>query len=678
MLKLVNKNRSYEWVNNCSFVKKLVFILFLGSVLSCAHTASTSCNYNQYFRGQWDDFYKRALTCIEHENFQQALEDFQSSLERRPPSKQFDRRMVRTYGMHYIDYFPHREMGLVYYLNNQYEEALDYLNQSIQTEPSAKAYYYLKQTKKKMQYNKKTTDDLPEITILDPQIQNKGSVKIFRSKMPFVIKGKACDKEWINEVLINDIPVWIDHAAPCVEFNKELHFQEGDHTIHLKAQSINGKSVEKKIVLNVDQTGPALSFKKGNYPNIINIKAYDHSEHIDLWINQQPVTSSKDFLLNWEMIWPESQEKLYVCAKDKCNNETCAIITYDSLFSSPLLSGLIVENSSFFQTEIPVTSNDTIKENKINIYFNNKDNLTLYSDSIKISGNITSKRTLASVFINNKEFSLQPSKTVFFSKHIYLKPNENIISVRAIDISGFTKEKNLYVNRKIPSVFQLKHRYGLSLYPFILHNSKKESWITKLFTKSNDMGTFSYQAEIFEKDLFDILRNKERFRINYRGKAFKISEVLPNMPFQSTILGDTYISKFGLEITARVVDNQTSAVLTIKDVYRENKDEINIQEMAGELSEKIHQSFPLIKGEIVSKNEEGFRIKSSAPKFPSITWPMIIYRKEIDSSMEEKDPLIIGKASMNSYQRDEKTKIIIVNDWVGENSIQKGDFFITK
>ncbi|KPA15110.1 secreted protein containing Tetratricopeptide, SHNi-TPR domain protein [Candidatus Magnetomorum sp. HK-1] len=678
-MKPSSKNKCSRLINHCPLLKNLIFILLLGSGIACAHTASTTCNYNQFFRGQWDDFYKRALCCIENENFQQALEDFQSSLERRPPSKQFDRRMVRTYGMHYLDYFPHREMGFVYYLKDKYEKALKYLNHSIHSEPSAKAYYYLKQTKKKMQDAFQSNAALPELTIIEPDVINKTPDEIWQSETPFIIKGKACEKEWISSILIQGKPLWIDHAAPCVEFNKTLYFQEGRHTIRLEAQNIHGDSVEKRLILNVDQTGPVLSCKKSNEPNMINIQAKDHSGQISLWINHQPITSTENFLLNWEISWPESNSELYICAQDKCNNETCATISYDSIFSSPQLSGLIVENNLLIQTDAR-SSHESIKTNQIDIVLNQKDNVFVYSDNIKISGQIKSKRTLSQILINKKPIAIQPSKEIFFSRHIYLRPKDNVISVTATDISGFSMQKQVHVYRKIPSVFQLKYRYGLSMYPFVMHSSKKHNWITKLFdfTQTKEMQSHSYQAEKFEKDFFNCLRNQRRFRVNYRGKAFNDSNDTQVLPSQSTILGDSYTSRFGLEITARIVDNQTSAVLTIKDVYREKKDDINIYGMAEELSEKIHQNFPLIKGEIIAKTEDGFRIKTSASKLPATVWPMIVYQKNSFDTIQGEESIIIGNANIISSPHENNVKMIFVDGCLGERSIQGGDLFIAR
>ena len=71
------------------------------------------------FRHRWWNYYERALSFMEGEFYQEALSDLARAIEQRDA----DKRMARTYGMHFIDYFPHRETGLVYYLMGDYEPA---------------------------------------------------------------------------------------------------------------------------------------------------------------------------------------------------------------------------------------------------------------------------------------------------------------------------------------------------------------------------------------------------------------------------------------------------------------------------------------------------------------------------------------------------------------------------
>ena len=647
--------------------------------MACDHAGM---NYGQIFRGQWDDFYLRGIDGIEHGDFQQAIDDFHSSLERRPPSKQYDRRMVRAYGMHYLDYFPHREIGFVHYLQNNYNKALKYLKRSIQSEPSAKAWHYLKETKKKIHdSHSPIKTDVPILTLAEPESIDKQTIEIWRSEMPFMIRGSADDHHWISSLFIQDKPVFLDHADSHVNFSSTLFFQEGEHTISIKATNIVGGSIEKQIVLHVDQTGPILTCKKMDSTESIKIIAKDNSRQISLWINNISVTSTENNLLNWEMKWPTDKRELSICAIDRCKNKTCAIISYDQIFARKTSSVLIAET-----THTIVSDNHTLSVKTqgrgIVIQTNQSNGTSVYNDSIEVSGKIKSDRPVAQILINQVLFPSIETREIFFSRRIYLKPGNNAIDISVTDTTGFHQTKTIHIRRKISSVMQLHHRYGMSIYPFTIHGVKKRHWLEKwfeFFQTDNDRD-HSYQERQFEKTFIKQFIDQKRFRINYRGKPFKNLKQphVKSSPFHATLLGDTYVSRFGVEITARIVDNQTSAVLTIKDVYRENRGKMNTEQMAEELSEKIHQTFPLVKGKIIATIENGFRIETSASYMPEIAWPMLVYQKDESSNFEINDTTILGKATITPYVSSNRFKMIVVDDWSGKNEVKCGYWVIAQ
>jgi len=54
-----------------------------------------------------------------------------------------DQQWARTYARNFISYFPHRELGIIYYKQGRYEEAVNELNISLSTLHSPRAESYL-------------------------------------------------------------------------------------------------------------------------------------------------------------------------------------------------------------------------------------------------------------------------------------------------------------------------------------------------------------------------------------------------------------------------------------------------------------------------------------------------------------------------------------------------------
>ena len=63
------------------------------------------------FGHRWWNYYERALSFADCGFWQEAEADLQDAIK----DREHDERRARTYGHHYIDYFPHRELGVVFY-----------------------------------------------------------------------------------------------------------------------------------------------------------------------------------------------------------------------------------------------------------------------------------------------------------------------------------------------------------------------------------------------------------------------------------------------------------------------------------------------------------------------------------------------------------------------------------
>lgn len=87
------------------------------------------------FRNRWWHFYERGLSWAEGGDDVRAADDFRQCLRLR----QTDSRLARTYGMHFVQCFAHRELGAVLLRQGDLDGAERELRLSLAQEPSAKA-----------------------------------------------------------------------------------------------------------------------------------------------------------------------------------------------------------------------------------------------------------------------------------------------------------------------------------------------------------------------------------------------------------------------------------------------------------------------------------------------------------------------------------------------------------
>ncbi len=91
------------------------------------------------FRGRWWQYYERGVSWSLGGFWAEAEADFRDALKLRLT----DNRRARTYGMHFVQCFVHRELGAALLEQNRFDEAEAELRISLVQEPSAKAEFLL-------------------------------------------------------------------------------------------------------------------------------------------------------------------------------------------------------------------------------------------------------------------------------------------------------------------------------------------------------------------------------------------------------------------------------------------------------------------------------------------------------------------------------------------------------
>lgn len=89
--------------------------------------------------GEWFKEYENGLKALEQNNYQLAAEYFRKALIGNPE----DKSRVRTYGLHFIEYYPNRELGICYYHLGDPVQARKYLELSREQAASGRAQEYL-------------------------------------------------------------------------------------------------------------------------------------------------------------------------------------------------------------------------------------------------------------------------------------------------------------------------------------------------------------------------------------------------------------------------------------------------------------------------------------------------------------------------------------------------------
>ena len=652
----------------------LMFSLLNGCALQpgpvCVKNGKIYGRTSGIFRSQWDDYYERALSYMEGECYPEALCDLNEALKQRFR----DQWMARTYGIHFIDYFPHREKGLIHYLTGDYDAAKSELELSLQHELSAKAFFYLDRVRNRIMEQEKQVVSIPHLTVRLPPGKSGGYDEIWTKDDPITVSGIAEDEQYISEIVLAGRPVFIEVSAKRVEFRDDLKLTQGRHEIDITARNLLGGTAKRTIILHVDRTGPLIILEKFDPGIGIQGYLYDESGVGSLIVDAKPafVPEGKDVAFSVPI--RPGIKSVTILAVDRLGNQTLASVNADMTAHNPyplLMAQNLVDATTIVQAPpaLPGFKGTLRPEITLNGW---RDEETAFLERVYIDGQVRGQSDIEELIINNMPVSQRAGRIIFFNHLIALKEGKNTIRIRARDESGNTSIKEICITRRIPRVFQLEQRYSLAMYPF------DNTYLTA------EPGLFQY---LFLRDLAD----RNRFQIMVRKKLKKIlheQKLDPGSKFRpqkvkaplSTLLGTIYETRNGIEIVTRLIDNKTSRILAIKDVYNDSKDYSALKSLAGKLAEKFHREFPLIDAMITQTTGKKFIAELGKWK-ANMGWPLIVYREDepqrnpVTGRMLGSDSKIIGDACIDQLMKG-KCGATLVSDQKLE--IRIGDRVITQ
>ncbi|MCP4107491.1 MAG: hypothetical protein GY749_18435 [Desulfobacteraceae bacterium] len=599
----------------------ILFFLFSASCAVkqpvCTKDDTTYCRTRGNFTGQWYDHYERALSCMEGECFDAAISDLDESVKTRDQ----DQRKARTLSMHFIDYFPHREKGLIHYLEGRYEEAKTELELSIKYYPSAKALFYLDEVRKKIMETERQSPTKPDLLIVFPELSEDST---WTRDDPVIISGVANDEhQYISEIILAGNPVFIEASSKSVEFTENLELDQGRHEIDIIARNLLGGETDRRIVINVDRTGPVIILKKFAPGVSVIGYLYDESGEISLLVNDKPVKIPKGEDVEFNVTLGPDAQHVTLLAKDKLGNETITNVTEAmSIKTSP--SPMLVQNSSGAVVDTGrVFSVLSGKAHGPEIILKGwSDHETVFKKSVNFQVEVKSRNNIEKISINDKPRVIHRSgKIVSFNYFARLKQGKNTFTITALDESGRTSIKNIGITRKIPEAFQLKNRYSLTMNPFDSAGGKP----------GQVMFQYHFLEDIISRNRFQISARKELEAI-LDHEGFSLSRKSNADTIDSVLLGVIYDTKNGIEIAARLVDVESRETLATADVYDDHKHNLSFASMAKKLSEKLHRALPIMDGSItrilenrvVVTPEKWIPVKGKVIK----PWPLILYREK--------------------------------------------------
>lgn len=234
------------------------------------------------------DYYNEGLKSLKKENWEEAEQNFLKAIKLR----EHDEKRVRTYGVNFIDYFPNRELGIVYFERKDFDKARFYLERSQRFQPTGRADEYLARigvtnvTTQQVIEEPSTQNDRtkPTIEILSPSQLSSGELNPVSNDTKLItIKGIIKDESGIYEVLVNGNDASISGSG---EFRAEVPLRVGSNKILIVAKDVHQNFGEKEFTLVREEVvvskNELLSEGGRYYALIIGVSDYEDPQIPDL------------------------------------------------------------------------------------------------------------------------------------------------------------------------------------------------------------------------------------------------------------------------------------------------------------------------------------------------------------------------------------------------------------
>jgi hypothetical protein len=627
-----------------------LLILFSGCALPmrpvCIHNDEI-CQPKTNFTERWYDYYEWAMTYKDCQCYDLAVNDLNTAISRRP----HDKRRMNTYGMHNIDYFPHREKGIILFYQNKFDEAEDELEQSIQSQPSAKAHKFLNHVRKSIIEQKSHDISIPDIQLECPQShihssQSPYQCEILTKDEEIRVQGMIADPHYLSEILIDQSSVLIDLSRQFIPIHHMFKLPEGDHTIPITATNLMGISRTVRLRIQVDRSGPLISMDQWTDHSITG-QLMDNSKILSLTANGRNIpveTGTKTTFV----ISPLPHEKsITIIASDTLDNQTSATFKRSLWTSHYHHQKLMASNEQKTISDTTVLAN--MPESMQIKLFELKESDIFFREHALVHGEVIGKHNLSLLTIDIQKpdsdnwqqvlkKTFQKGRYIVFNQSIKLEPGNNKIRMKAMDMCGHSIERIVEIQRKIPEAMKIECRYAMNVMPF------KPIHVSEEF------------AQIVSQFFLQKMVNQHRFQVLEQSNG-TFTNLFQKTPARFTCEGIINQSTDGTEVLLRIYDHSTSKII-YADIFDEFIDK-NPKQLSSDINilvQKIMQMFPLVIIQLTHVQKNQYIAFFNHNQFP-IDWEFIAYTNQCSDQLRGSDTIIIGDACIKEKRDDSSCQI---------------------
>jgi len=558
----------------------------------------------------------------------QAVELFRRAIE----ESEQDQWNSSTSGIDPMGYFPHRELGILYFQRREYDKAIAELEHSLDSAPSARALYYLNKARA-ARIERYALDRTAPVLNLE-----SSSAEEVTNSLTKVVRGVAVDDTFIASIKVADQPVDMEPAPGKKIFRTEVPLIEGENRIRIVASDLAGRTTENHLTVYSDRQGPRIEIEElVARDNRVTLQGnvMDNMEVAFLRINNKhwPITGQARGY-GFKLVLPD--ETITIVAGDQAGNITRAVVRehasdlvqadtqpYDERTdASPAAAEKAPHALPQSQAGPPGAD---VEPPYIRILTPGPDERT-YAETILLEGMVSDASLPIYISINGESVPNRKGRKVFFSRLLQLAPGPNTVRITAADELGNKADRTVQVHRLVPPFRRLEARMAVAVLPF-----------------GRLSGAATPPGAVRER-LIDAFAAQGRFRT---VEQVKIDSILPDSAWdgglplttglaarlgqrvgaQAVLTGWVMDYPGSVEIVGRLIDVETGTILAANDVFGENREAGSLDHLADQLARKFRREVPLAEGRLLEIGSDGVIIDAGPDNRVKPAMQFICYRE---------------------------------------------------
>ncbi len=574
------------------------------------------------FHGRWWNYYERGSSYLSGNLYAQAEADFRQALHGRST----DTWRARTYGLHFVEYFPSRELGVCCFHGGKLDEAEQLLNASLAAVDTDRAHFYLDEVKKARIAQGTLKDDAA------PGIVAPAEHIIAERDLPLELSAR--DAVGVAEVRVNNRVLPQRGSRPEVKAKEKVALTEGKNTVTLTAKNLAGKETTTKVEVTVDLTGPTLGIFTPIEPTVTpdnmimlegasadknGVTRVDCDKRI---LAESPGVPRLEF--NTKLPLAKGENLFVVAARDTAGNETRTAI---KVFQGDPASreaklwlnrqhrdgqALVFASADDGASALQMLAQDAppapAAGGEIRLKSPQTDKPYRHSRTLTVSGEVVSASPVKSLQINGEPFDpLTGAPRESFNRRIPIDEStlkdgvgRVAVAVHAEDGAGHAIDKAVDVEVRPVRLDAPESRMPVAVLAFS-GAGLDDALVARLRAETESRlaagGRFrlldraNLQAVLTEQQLAAALADPDQAIALGRltnAQIFLVGEVFPR-------------DDKGVEVKVRVISTESSEIVTVIDAFAPDRgDAAAVDQCCASLAAQLTQAYPRLSGEVTA------------------------------------------------------------------------------